>query len=371
MTGKPERTPEGWLRVPARLGRVGVLDYRKAGGGVRRELRRPEQVFDAESIRSWEGVPVTLEHPPRALDVSNAQKFQVGTVHSVRQDGRYLVGELLLTSKDAIDDVLSRRRKQISGGYRQVPLESAGEWEGERYDAEQTQIHGNHVALVRVGRSGPDVAVLNLDSEAAVETDLEGEPPEAEEEKRMPGEKVKVRFDAADLEVSPEVAEAVDRMRARHGEELKAEKARADKAEARADSAEAQVKEVAGKLEGLPAQVDAAVKARLALHAKASPILGSDFRADASDVELKRQVIGSVFKVAPSTLDGKSAEYLEARFDSAVEVHAQRNPAAEDLKNQRQDSAPAPAPINNGNALRAAYYDTVYSASARRTAKGN
>ncbi len=68
-----ELTPEGFLRVKARIGRSGLHDY-KAGeiGGppgaapdtVVRVYRPVGAVFDAASMASFGGKPVTLDHPP-------------------------------------------------------------------------------------------------------------------------------------------------------------------------------------------------------------------------------------------------------------------------------------------------------------------
>ena len=45
LTGRAQRTPQGFLRAPAWVTRVGVFPYRRADGTVQRELRLPEEVF--------------------------------------------------------------------------------------------------------------------------------------------------------------------------------------------------------------------------------------------------------------------------------------------------------------------------------------
>jgi hypothetical protein len=42
------------------LTRVGIFEYRRPDGSIRRELRLPEEVFAQESLASYKGKPVIL-----------------------------------------------------------------------------------------------------------------------------------------------------------------------------------------------------------------------------------------------------------------------------------------------------------------------
>jgi hypothetical protein len=59
-----EMTPEGYLRAWATIARTGVQMYTDADGSVRREYRPAEEVSSPESLASFAGKAVTLEHPP-------------------------------------------------------------------------------------------------------------------------------------------------------------------------------------------------------------------------------------------------------------------------------------------------------------------
>jgi hypothetical protein len=63
--GKFEVTPEGFLRIPAAVTRVGVFNYKQPDGSVIRELRLPEEVFNPDSLSSLKSIPITNDHPPR------------------------------------------------------------------------------------------------------------------------------------------------------------------------------------------------------------------------------------------------------------------------------------------------------------------
>jgi hypothetical protein len=118
--------------------------------------REPSEVFRDETIQSFEGKPVTVEHPIKFVDPSNWKHVAVGTTHNVRQgegdDEDYLVADLLITDEAAIDHV-NRDMPEISCGY------------DSEYEQTQTgrglqkNIVGNHVALVDRGRAGPRCSI--------------------------------------------------------------------------------------------------------------------------------------------------------------------------------------------------------------------
>ena len=57
-SGEFKRTPQGFLRVKARLTKTGVFIYENG-----REYRSEEEVFRAYSLESLKGAPVTDLHP--------------------------------------------------------------------------------------------------------------------------------------------------------------------------------------------------------------------------------------------------------------------------------------------------------------------
>lgn len=165
-----ERTDQGYLRCDAKITKTGVFTYQLPGGQTRRELRLPDEVFSADSLLSFGLSPLTNEHPPVALSTRNTGKYQVGTVVSPHQDGEYVSAKVQITDADAIDDAEGGKR-QLSCGYNcDLEMRSgitqgiAGVQDGLHFDAIQRNIRGNHVALVRAGRAGPDVQ-LRLDSQ--------------------------------------------------------------------------------------------------------------------------------------------------------------------------------------------------------------
>lgn len=123
--------------------------------------RRPEDVFAEETIASFEGKPVTDNHPPENVQAENFASYARGHVQNVRQAGDNLVGDVYITDAKLASDVKHRVKREISCGYQcdLVPDGAGGYY--------QTNIRGNHVAVVLRGRAGHDVAIHDAANTAA------------------------------------------------------------------------------------------------------------------------------------------------------------------------------------------------------------
>ncbi len=158
-------TQAGGKVIPARLSRIGVLKYLQPDGTYRRELRLPEEVFKADSLRTLEHAHVVDFVNHRSMvNTETFRRANLGVVANVRREGNYLVGDLRIDDADAIDAIANDERRDISCGYRCRLDWTPGEFEGEPYDCIQRDIKYNHAALCppNRGRAGPDVA-LRLD----------------------------------------------------------------------------------------------------------------------------------------------------------------------------------------------------------------
>ena len=54
----------GYLWVDARVTRLGIMPYNdEDSSGVHQELKCEEELFKPETIDSFYGIPITIEHP--------------------------------------------------------------------------------------------------------------------------------------------------------------------------------------------------------------------------------------------------------------------------------------------------------------------
>lgn len=308
--GAVTKTPQGGLRIPASVARVGILTYRNPDGTERRELRLPEEVFNADSMASLSGAPVTNLHPPSMVGPDNFRQYSAGHVAegSARQDGDVLVADLLVQAGDLAGLVLEGERKDVSCGYVCDIEETPGVYQGEHYDCVQRNIRQNHVALGPAGwgRSGSTVA-LRLDS--AGDCLPPGTP-----ETGKPMDKIE-RIDGVEYTVgTPPHAAAVARRDLTEAESKLASQKQAEKIEA--------LQKRVDELEGELVAEKAAGDARVALM-RTVDALGIQVPEGATDDDIRKLVI---MEASPELdLEGKDAAYLAAAFDIASDMLSKRD----------------------------------------------
>jgi uncharacterized protein len=165
-----EETPDGYLRVPATFARIGLQRYRRADGTEAVEYRPEEEVSKQDALLSLANLPVTLEHPPELLTPDTVREYQRGHTGShVEYRTPFATGFVTITDREAIDTVKRGDAREVSVGYRVKFDATPGVTpDGQRYDGVQRAISGNHVAIVRKGRAGPEVR-LHMDSAYAID----------------------------------------------------------------------------------------------------------------------------------------------------------------------------------------------------------
>jgi hypothetical protein len=330
---KATKTDEGYLVDTPIVGRVGIQTYMNADGTVRKEYRPPEEVFHADALASMAGKPITDQHPNGKVTAANYKKLTIGTILGAgKPDGNDVRADIIIQDADAISKAEKGGIRELSLGYSVDLDETPGEYNGEKYDAVQRNIRVNHLALVPKGRAGN--ARLNLDRFDAV----------AFMEDVMSEKLSRVRLDnGIEYDAAPEVAHALDKLRADVADfKNKAESAKneAEKLAGERDTLKARVDGFAAELDKVKADAltlaHAQVKARAELE-KAAEGFKVD-HAGKTDREVKEAVIKSVR--ADADLTGKSDEYVQAAFDMSVSMKADAAIAAQRKTVQDTNGAP-------------------------------
>lgn len=152
------------------IARTGVMIYGEgetpieAGpDGLVHIERTAEEVFRPETIASYEGKSITLDHPVDFVDPKNWKSLSKGIAQNVRRGGELennlLLADLLVTDAEAIQEVRDGLR-EVSCGY------DADYEQLEPGRGVQRNIIGNHIALVERGRCGPRCAIGDKESAA-------------------------------------------------------------------------------------------------------------------------------------------------------------------------------------------------------------
>jgi hypothetical protein len=316
---KPELQPNGWLRCEGVLTKSGIFKYRNPDGTERRELRLPDEVFNPDSMKSFHLVPVTDDHPEVGwLDASTASQFSKGAADMPVRDGDKMRAKLLITDAVLVAKIMNREKAQISNGYFADLEMRSGEFEGETFDAIQRNIRGNHVAIVDEARAGPD-ARIKLDSlDAVMVPFLQVARPAPTEVKTV--DEMTLKIDGVDFKMPAQAAQAVTRQLAIKDSKIEELTAENGKLAGKYDALASDAKKAGEALKAArdPKAIAALVNARVDLVEKARTVLGDEFKPDAmTDREIKAAVVS---KLSPGAkLDGKSDDYVNARFDAAME----------------------------------------------------
>lgn len=165
-------TPEGYLKcVNVRLGKAPQVRQYYAyefpnleGFSADQTINvytSAEELFKPAAIKSWDGADATDYHPPKnEINAANWKDYHIGYCENVRQEGEYLVGDLLIKDKDSIDLIQNNERLEMSLGYAAtLILEQGTAPDGTVYQAKFINFIGNHVALVKYGRCGGDCRI--------------------------------------------------------------------------------------------------------------------------------------------------------------------------------------------------------------------
>lgn len=300
-TFKAVKDDHGFIRDTPVLTRAGVFVYWLPDGTKRREYRPPDEVFKADSLSAFKGIPITDEHHGR-ITGNNAQGVVIGSVLSDgRQDGNNLIADVVIHNTTPIE----QGKKELSVGYEvELEMTSGITEDGEPYDAIQRNIKPNHLAIVVKGRAGN--ARLNMDAADAVEYQKEDDAVTTEN-------LTEIRLDSGiSYKAAPEVVVEYNKLK----QDVAQAVADKDKEAARADTAEAKVKELEANQEKLKQDAFTQAKKRLELEAVAKSH-NVEIKTDSTDRQLQEAVIKSVCGDSID-LNGRSDGYIEAAFDMAV-----------------------------------------------------
>jgi hypothetical protein len=280
---------------------------------------------------------------------------------------------MTITDKDAIESIMRGDAKEVSAGYRVNYDATPGVTDsGENYDGIQKEINGNHIAVVRRGRAGPQVR-LHLDR-------LDAANPYLINSIEEPSMTAKVNFDGAEFDVSESVALAITKERAdatlsyedmkkkydgimNEASKMKEEmdamenemKGKCDSAEGRADALAQELETAKADLEAAKqVNVDSLVEERIALIDKARTSLDSAFDfAGKSAREIMEASIKAVR--GDADLSERSDDYVMAMFDTLSESARSDSTGTNQLRQ-------AVASIASPSSAPASYVDRIQNA---------
>lgn len=320
-TSAVRKTSDGYLVADAAVARTGIQYYLGSEVGkpdmsVVRVYRPSDSVFAKDAMKSYAHRPMTNDHPSDPVSSDNWKDLAIGqTGGDVMRDGDYVRVPLVLMDQAAINDWESGK-VELSMGYSADIVFGAGVTDsGEAYDAIQTNLKMNHLALVNRARGGEKLRIGDTRNPGVIS------PAQSQPEGGHMADLRKVVVDGLTIEVTDQGAQVIEKLNkqiADHSETLSAFKdslttalaakdADIAKRDAEIDSLKAKVMDAAA--------LDAAVTARADLIASAKLVADQDY-AGKNAAEIRSMAVAAKF--GDAAVSGKSAEYIEARFDIAL-----------------------------------------------------
>ena len=149
-------TEQGYLMKRCHIARTGPMDYEGSEIGRKPGKMYPvettaKELFDPETIRSYENMPVSMLHPEGlVVDSKNWKDVAIGHLSNVapNPDGIHLDADVLINDASAIEMADKDNIRQLSCGQDADIVEGP---DGKLY---KRKIRGNHVAVVPSARAG-------------------------------------------------------------------------------------------------------------------------------------------------------------------------------------------------------------------------
>lgn len=152
-----KKTPQGYVVTTATITRAGPIEYYGhdiglTGSDANKKitiLRTLEELSSPDTLKSFEGLPLTLTHPDSGeVNVNDHKEIAIGHIQNIRIDGDKVICDVYITDAKAIKVLENTDVREVSVGYEPAEIE---ERSGKLY---QINIRGNHVAVVAEGRYG-------------------------------------------------------------------------------------------------------------------------------------------------------------------------------------------------------------------------
>lgn len=328
------RTADGYLAATARVARGGnVQRYTGAEMGVDKpyvDVYRPEdEVFSDATMSSFASRPLTNNHPTESVTADNWREYSVGySGEGVARDGDYIRVQLLMTDSAAIADYENGKRELSMGYTSDIKWQDGTTSDGQHFDAIQTSIRNNHIALVDKARAGHKARIGDRRAPSTtVPKQKEGVMPDL---KTVVVDGLTVESTASGVEAINKVQKQLDDAQAQATETQSThDKAIADK-DAEIAKRDAIIDELNEQVM-TDEQLDAAVKERADLVGKAKLVADEDYSGMSPD-EIRKAAVKA--KLGDAAIADKSPAYVEARFDVLQEQADSADPVRSTMSNK-------------------------------------
>lgn len=309
---------DGYLVADVRVARTGIQRY--SGAEVGRpevefvDVYRPaEEVFSTDAMKSFAYIPITNDHPSTPVTAANWRDHSVGvTSGDIARDGEFMSIPLMVADEETIKQVEDGKR-EVSAGYKcKLVFEDGVTPDGKTYQAKQTTIRGNHVAVVGAGRAGHECRIGD-----------DGKQQQTKDDGTMSGnlqamivDGIPLNVDATTAAILGKLQNQLDKltsdmatMQTTHDAAMKEKDEELEKEREEKDAALAKVPD--------QATIDKMIGDRVKLLADAAKLAPTAKFEGLSDADVRRLALTAAFGADAIAKDAKD-EYVAAVFDVRV-----------------------------------------------------
>ncbi|WRQ13122.1 head maturation protease [Vibrio phage vB_VpM-pA2SJ1] len=331
-SSKRQYTDEGYLIVPGKVARSGVQSYLAYELGIKDRnptdivnvYRPEEEVFNPASLSTYQDKDVTNDHPSKLVDAESYKAVSVGHIRSKgAKDGDFVVTDMIIKDKQAIDDVESGKVELSAGYTAEYVYEPGVTKDGQEYEYVQRNIVINHVALVDRARAGREATLFDSSKEiiymGTVTLDSG------------------VSVEVADKNAATMIQSTIDNLK-KEAENANASLVKAEDAAAKLEATNDSLKEQNEELQKLTSDsaIEARVNERVALCDSARSIIEDYDATGKTDKDIKVDICKAAFP--KRSFDGKSDAYIEACYDQAMEEAKEKKEKQEEEDKETKDS---------------------------------
>jgi hypothetical protein len=318
------RTDDGYLVAEAKAVRTGIQLYTgdevgKPDMSVVRVYRPPESVFADASLQSFTHAPVTMDHPKDAVTAENWKDLAVGEVSTAaKRDGEWVYLPLILKDAAAIKGVEGGKRELSAGYVCELVWGDGVTPDGQQFDAQQTNIKINHLAVVDRARAGSKARIGD-----GANWGISPVTPDHNPTKETIMTLKTVTVDGIPVEVTDQGATVIATLQQRLAD-ANSKMGTADAAHLAAIAAkDSELAKKDAEIDSLKAKVlsdadlDKRVQQRGDLIAAAAVIAKDVKTSGLSDAAIRKAVVAA--KLGDAAVADKADAYIDARFDILVE----------------------------------------------------
>lgn len=368
MDGAPRITSDGYMTASVRCARTGCQTYLRSelrldGPGTITVYRPESSVFNKDSLATFAGKPVTINHPSVPVTAENWKDFAAGSVGTdIVRDGEFVRVPIVLMDAAAIRGVQENQAREISMGYESsVKFEDGVAPDGTPYQAVMDGgIRINHLAIVPAARGGAELRI----GDSAIHwgaSPLDNQPGGHDM-----ADLKKLLVDGLTIEVTEQGAQAIEKLNKQlsdaginvktltdaHSAAMAVKDAALSKLQAELDDAKTKILD--------DAQIDARVKERADLIGTAKTIADGDYTGK-TVAEIRKAAVHA--KLGDAAITGKDDAYIAVRFDILVE-DAAKNPGHDPVRShfQAQDRQTTANPAAEARAKMLADFNSTQPA---------